>query len=315
MYDCINCGKQFNHKNDYIKHTQRKKPCENNTEKIIKNYSCPNCNHNFSTEWYLKKHIQDYCRLKVVNKSHKVLDESLKCQSCNKKFSRIDSLNRHINNYCNTVDTDIVAMTEKTRLTNEIIKLKEEMSLLKNYYLGNSTNNYQNNNSPSHNNNSNNNTNSNNINNIQNNITIQLNAFGKEDNSHLTAADYKFALNKGFKSVQELVKLIHFNNKKPENHNVYISNMKDKYANVYDGKDWILKEKTDVLDDLYTTKKDILEERYKELETELPKYTKEKFTRFINEEQGLESIQKQVKNEVKLILYNTRKTPLKIKLG
>jgi hypothetical protein len=48
--------------------------------------------------------------------------------------------------------------------------------------------------------------------------------------------NYKRILNKGFKSIQEYVNCIHFNSKKPENHNVYISNLRDNYILVYDGR-------------------------------------------------------------------------------
>jgi archaellum component FlaF (FlaF/FlaG flagellin family) len=81
-------------------------------------------------------------------------------------------------------------------------------------------------------NNTNNTINNNNSNN--NNINIKVVAFGKEDKDVLTDNEIFKILKRGFYSVPELIKAIHFNKDKPENHNVYISNMRDKYVMVFD---------------------------------------------------------------------------------
>ena len=47
-----------------------------------------------------------------------------------------------------------------------------------------------------------------------------------------------------------MIEKIHFNPKKPENHNVYISNIKNKYAMVYDGNKWNLKNQDETIGDL-----------------------------------------------------------------
>jgi len=70
-------------------------------------------------------------------------------------------------------------------------------------------------------------------NNITQNNTFNILAFGKEDLSHITDDTYKKIINKGFKSVPALVDAIHFNKDKPENHNIYISNIRDDYILVF----------------------------------------------------------------------------------
>jgi len=86
-----------------------------------------------------------------------------------------------------------------------------------------------------------NNNNNNKIQNIHNDIKII--AYGKEDLSHILDKDYKTILNKGFKSVPALMESIHFNLNKPENHNIYISNMRDNHVLIYDGNEWQLRER------------------------------------------------------------------------
>ncbi len=166
------------------------------------------------------------------------------------------------------------------------------------------------------------NTNSNTINNTvnnsgiinNNNIEVKLVAYGKEDRSYLTEKDYMNILNKGFQSVPELVKYIHFNKNRPENFNIYISNMRDSYIMVFNGKKWVLQNKKETLDDLYNTKRDILTEKYEELvkDKKLPEKTIRKFDRFVNDEQD-KKIADGIKDEVKLILYNNKNMVEQIK--
>lgn len=57
--------------------------------------------------------------------------------------------------------------------------------------------------------------------------------YGKENISYLTTKDYAQIFNRGTMSVPALVEKVHFDKNKPENHNVYISNMRADYALVY----------------------------------------------------------------------------------
>ena len=70
----------------------------------------------------------------------------------------------------------------------------------------------------------------NNVTNITNNTqNIIINNFGNEDISHVTKKQILRALRMNKECPVELVKLIHFNTDKPENHNIYKPNFKDKY--------------------------------------------------------------------------------------
>lgn len=79
-------------------------------------------------------------------------------------------------------------------------------------------------------------------------------AFGKEDISHITEREWIKLLNRNYKSIEELALKTHFDKKRPENQNVYISNMRSKYIMVHDGKQWNIKDRKDTVDDLYDEK-------------------------------------------------------------
>ena len=300
-YKCEKCNKMFNLKGDYLRHIDRKKPCD-----LESGTDCEFCDMKFSKYSNLRRHILSNHKDNHL-KNEPQEDGFFECEDCLKKFNRRDNLTRHQKEFCcETMGQDPYIKEQFSAFLRE---------LMENYYdlrepIVTHSSNLNSNNDYSNNQIHSNNTN---CNNQIHNFNIQLNAFGKEDISFLTDDDYKTILNKGFRSIQELVRSIHFNQKKPENQNIFISNMKDAYANVFDGKEWILMQKNDVIDDLYSTKKDILQEKYNELSGVLPEYTKNKFDRF-NGEEHLNHVQTRVKQEIKLLLYNSKKIPLATKI-
>ena len=128
--------------------------------------------------------------------------------------------------------------------------------------------------------------------------------------SHLVDEVYKKILNKGFKSVPTLVEYVHFNKNKPENHNVYISNIQTNYAIVYDDNDWKLRERDNVLQQLIDEKTAILSDKFDELLATLDEPTVRKFKRFLEQKDESEVIAS-IKNDLKLMLYNNKKIPEK----
>jgi hypothetical protein len=148
--------------------------------------------------------------------------------------------------------------------------------------------------------------NSNITNNIQQNIKIL--AYKNSDISHLTDKDFIYCFNRSNMCVPHLIKKIHFNPTKPENHNVYISNIKNKYAMVYDGNKWNLNNQDETIGDLIDINEGFLEQKLEEwLENgkEYPEIMK-KFNRYLEKKENDEVINK-IKEEIKLILYNNRK--------
>ena len=93
-----------------------------------------------------------------------------------------------------------------------------------------------------------------------NNITINLYPYGKEDMDRIDNRYIENAINKIFYSPLEFVKQVHFNDKYPEYHNIYISNIKDKYAMLYDGNNWTLTRRIELINRLYEDKKNYIED-------------------------------------------------------
>ena len=136
--------------------------------------------------------------------------------------------------------------------------------------------------------------------NIQN---INLLAYRETDVSHLTDQDYRSCLKKVNHCVKNMIEKVHFNPGKPENMNIYISNIKDKYIMLYDGCNWNLANKKDEIDRLYEEKEMMLEDW---LESNPEKELKEKFMKYLNNKESDECLNR-IKDEIKLMLYNNQK--------
>jgi len=112
-------------------------------------------------------------------------------------------------------------------------------------------------------------------------------------------------LQNGFYSTVKLTDTIHFNPKYPEYHNIYISNIKDKYGMMYDGKDWTLIPKSELIDKIYDNKKNYIEENVEEFYDSLSPSRKRALERWFNTDDEHEKI-KEIKERIKLLLYNKR---------
>lgn len=244
------------------------------------------------------------------------------CEYCEKTFTLKSSLCRHLKNYCKVLKTKRKEEEEKRLFLEKIESMKKEnkeqrelilqldekitsiRNSLINYTMNNNINNINNNNLSSNKT----------INNIQNNIyktNIKLVPFGKEDLSYISNEICSLILNKGFKSVPKLVEFVHFSNSNPKHHNVYISNMRDTYATIFNGKIWILHDRQDIINQLYDDKRLFLEDKFKELHEKLDHVTKKKFNRFIKTND--EFVSNNVKEDIKLLLYNKKYVPMKTK--
>ena len=135
--------------------------------------------------------------------------------------------------------------------------------------------------------------------NIQNTFILP---YRDTDISHLTDKDYVTAINQVNFRVKHMIEKIHFNPEKPENMNIYISNMKDKYMMIYDNK-WELKNKTE-LNTIYEDKDSMIDywfDNEKNNHPELKKFV-ERYFKNIENEENLNYI----KDEIKLMLYNKK---------
>ena len=203
----------------------------------------------------------------------KIVPDVFSCQYCSKSFKRNYNKNVHEIN-----------CSKNLRL---IIKEKEEE--IQQLKLAKTTNNISN------------------VTNINGNInnTIIINNLGNEDISHITKKQILRALRMNKECPVELVKLIHFNKEKPENHNVYKPNFKDKYVKYCDNNIWKIGDLMKIVTELYLSKMDIAEEMFEELKQFLEESKKDRFQQLLDNREEPEIMAGILKRIIE-ILYNEK---------
>jgi len=138
-----------------------------------------------------------------------------------------------------------------------------------------------------------------------NNIHYNLLPYQKTDTSHLTDEDFIQCVNQA-NCVKLLIQKIHFNPTKPENMNIYISNLKDKYMMIYNGT-WKTVHKSELnkifRDKHYLIQDWVEEDKYPEV--------KDKFMNYLQLKENDETLNI-LKEEIKLLMYNQHDTVRKI---
>jgi hypothetical protein len=341
-YQCYRCGYTILNKTKIIKHLQRITPCKckyNNItldqckeyilqgltfeeyQKIITNTISPHISTISPHISTISPHISTISPPIVA----KLKSTKYECIYCKKSYSRTDSLTRHYK-ICNDKKTDedvkdsmnklVTLLNEqlneqlnennkqlkdfkkeltkrdnnfKKELTKRDKELKKEISkrdiqiteLIKKAGVNINTTNVMNN--------------------------IKLLSYSETDRSHLTDKDILKCLKHSNFCIPHLIEKIHFDRKKPENHNVYISNLKNKYVMIYDGSKWICNDREDQINSLIDDNEGIMEYKIEEWVENGNKYPKmmKKFNRYVEIRDNNIVINK-IKDEIKLLLYNNR---------
>ena len=211
VHKCERCLKEFKRKDYYTKHLQRKYPCKPAPENLpqfpsislsLPHFTSPN-NNKFDKD--------------NLNDEDNLIIQENRCKYCNLEISN-KNMKRHQRTKCEKIPN------YKKKIL--IDKYNNHKSTKKQLVIHNNTNNNINNNNNSINNSNNTINNIQQINNIQNNnITLKINPFGKEDISFLTTEDKMNLLMKRYMGVPELIKMIH---DIPSNHNIYQPNINKK---------------------------------------------------------------------------------------
>ena len=271
-----------------LKYQKKVDNCNIENEPMIKETDLSECEH-CDKLFYSKKEM--FLHLKNCENYRTTFTNNGKfnCNFCNKHFNHKTSCYRHQKHYCKKKKKVEIknkkeeeskkleeTMKELEEAKKEIDKLKRSQHVTYN-----------------------------------NNITVI--AHNKQpDLSHLTDRDYLKIMDRGFNSVPKLIEAIHFNPDKPENQNVYIPNIKNKYAMVWNGKKWELNSRENIIDDMYDDNSDLLLDKLEQLE-ELDDKNKilKKFKRFLSKKEDSD-IKNKIKEDIKLLLYNN-KNLIKIK--
>ena len=307
-YKCPRCGYEINIRTKYMNHLRRKRLCNpvisnnNLQEEYIKyNISDKICYFNNTAE--IPQKTAEIKKISVKYSKKGKIKKLTKCKFCDKEFIRKDSLPRHLKtckekikdeeerknlldliNFLNKkLDEKDKQLEKRDRQFEEILNKKDKQidELIKKAGINIGTQN------------------------IQQNINIL--AYKNTDISHLTDRDYLKCLKHSNFCIPHLIEKIHFNPKKPENHNIYISNLKNNYAMIYDGNKWNLKDRDDEINKLIDDKEMIIEQKLEEWIENGEKYpdAMKKFSRYLEKREN-DKVLNKVKSEIKLMLFNNR---------
>ena len=329
FYECYRCGYNTHIKTIMLRHLERKNTCK----PIIIDIEIEECKKFILNGYSYKQFLSKFSKKNLSQNEPKMSQNepnvsqnepnvsqnepkmsqnepkiyknerecNFKCKYCSKKYKHVQSLNKHLKK-CKEKEQDETvkqSMTELAILLNEKEKqLKEELDkkdkqiceqnkhieqLIKR--AGIITNN--------------------NITNVQNNIKL-LN-YNDTDTSDLTENDYVKCLEHYNFCIPHLIRRIHFNPKKPENHNIYISNLKNSYVMIYTNNKWKVKNRDDTITELIDDKQVLLEQKIQEWVNNGNKYPRimAKFSRYIEKREN-NKVLNAIKEDIKLTLYNNR---------
>jgi len=233
-------------------------------------------------------------------KLNKILEPSAErnpCHYCSKSFTTKQAMYRHIKYTCkknNDEDLKELArlLNEKDKQINELISNKDNQLERMQKQIEKLVNKLQ-------------------IQNINNGTitnhnvyNIQILDYNNTDYSHLTDSDYVNCISDVNHCVKTLIEKVHFNEKKPENMNIYISSIKGNYVMVYKNNAWQIQDKKEQVDDLYEYNEIMLTNWYQEYKEKYPQMI-QSFKNYLRNQEDNDVIN-EVKKEILLMLYNNR---------
>lgn len=279
-YICQRCGYKTFNKSYFKKHLTRKNICKAKLKEITRSELL--IKHGFNELTQSKPKVSQKSAKSKPKVSHPVSQNGLlKCKFCGKIYKHKQSKWKHeqkckakINK--NENDKLKKLLSQKDNLINQIIQdNKEKNDIINQLIIELSKNSKTVNNTNSHN----------------KTLNIIINNYGEENIDYITEKTIKKLIDKPGSAIQKLLKLIHFNEKYPENQNLKITNIHDPYIHIYDNGDWKIKKKGKVIDDIITNKFELIDinldseeellEKKKKLEEKINNREKDKF--IINE--------------------------------
>ena len=252
-------------------------------------YNCELCKYKTNHQTNYKKHL--------TSNKHKKNEEELKkkqfsCKYCGQMYHHKQSVNKHVKYSCTkNKDEDL---KELVRLLNDKLDHKDKEIENKDKQIEKLKGKLEIN-----------------INTTVNNIhNYTLLSYTKTDTSHLTDNDYKMCIKKRNSCVVKMIEKLHFNPEKPENMNLYIPSMKDKYLMMYENGNWKLTNKKDAIEKIYEDKEDLI---MCYMDTNNPRDLKPDIERYLElkTNETAEKNQKSLYEEVNLMLYNNKHIVMK----
>ena len=297
-YKCPRCGYETHIRTIYVRHLERKMLCKPNISdnNLIEEYK------KYTKSKFIQKNKMNpnepygepgmNLNEPKMNQNEPKYDKSHECKFCKKKYSSNSHLHRHLRtckekkkdeedkkNLLDLVNLLNKQLEEQREQLNKKDKQIEELIKKSGINIGTQ--------------------------NVQQNINIL--AYKDTDISHLTDNDYLKCLKHSNFCIPHLIEKIHFNPKKPENHNIYISNLKNNYVMIYDGHKWNIKDRDESIQDLIDENEVFIEQKLEEWIENGNQYPDimKKFKRYLEKKEN-DKVLNKIKNEIKLILFNNR---------
>ena len=272
FYECKLCNFTTILKGNYKQHLKTKKHFNNNEDSLQPMVMTTN-DHKMTTNDH-----------KMTTNDHKMTTEnhSYSCDFCGLDFSTKPHKRRHELHFCkeNVSVKDLKIRTlekEKKKLEKQIIKMMDKVGTINNTTNNNTNNNTQN--------------------------IIVVNNYGKENTDYLTVDKIKALLDRPFDSVQELIKMLHFNSEHPENHNVKITNKKEPYALVWNEPIWEVRKKKSVVKDIVDKGYLMIDTTHDSMDESNKKYINFQ-TKFDDDETNIKEV---IEEEAEIVIINETK--------
>jgi hypothetical protein len=267
-----------------------------------------------------------------------VIDDLYKCEGCCKTFNKKNNYYRHRKLYCPVLKDEYKALRSyKKKLDNKYRVMKQEHIASKqkhdmyddtniksiyemsqpdiieqnDIFINDTSNHSQN----TQNNKLENSMNSYNAQNLQlkqnthdvfnkNEFNITINEYGNEDVSGVSQSEWKQIVKRLYYALPDLVKKVHFDIE--TNRNVYVPNIREKYALVWKNNKWEMMDIREVLDDLLVNNTDRIYEFLEENESFIGDSLHSKMNNIIEKINNNEKLQKKYQNQIKVMLINNR---------
>jgi hypothetical protein len=262
---------------------------------------CNTCNLDFKSNQCYKKHLNTARHIERSTNANIVIFTCI----CGKSYSYSQSLRLH-QKTCElylTSDKEsapskiMSSQVQQLRIENndlrkELNELKEQVAILLDKHASSTVNN-----------------NKTKIGNqTNNNITININAFGRENTEHIDDKAILSCIGRVYKSIPALLEKIHFDPEHPENHNIKITNKKLPYASVMgDNNKWKTVDRKDAIESMVINGYNMLDEKYAEKKDKFPPSKQQNFEGFQSKfEAEDKDLMKQIKTEVDMMVLNSR---------
>ena len=273
-------------------------------------YRCERCGFaSFKTEQSFQGHL---LTKKHLMRQENVRKDLFQCKTCSKWYCGRSGISHH-NKTCGSKNSNSnLIITEqpvshaqkdtpsviqdivnemKQAFDKERQEMKAQIAMLLEKHAGNTTN--------TTNNQIDNSTNN-------NNITININAFGNENTDYIDDKAILACIGRVYKSIPSLLEKIHFDPKHPENHNIKITNKKLPYASVMgNNKKWKMVDRKDAIDTMVNNSYNMLDDKFKENKDKIPVSKQEHFRGFQSKFDAEDKeLMKEIKFEVDMMVLN-----------